>query len=263
MADTTRFYTDGEAYERLMGQWSRAAGDIFLDWLSLPQRLRWLDVGCGTGAFTELVIERCAPRSVDAIDPAEDQITYARSQPAATSAMFRVGDAQSLPFADGTFDVAAMALVITFVPDPAKAVHEMRRVVKPGGTVATYMWDFFGRGFTQQPFYDAFEAMNLAVPAPVRRESSRLDVLEAFFRAAGFDRIETRVIEITVSYPNFDDYWASQTGLGNTIVQAMQKMSAPEMARFKAHLQEHLPTDAIGGIAYPARANAVRGCVPA
>ena len=75
------FFTDGDAYERFMGRWSRTAGETFLDWLALPPGLRWLDVGCGTGAFTELLIARCAPAMVDGIDPSEDQIAYARKTP--------------------------------------------------------------------------------------------------------------------------------------------------------------------------------------
>jgi 2-polyprenyl-3-methyl-5-hydroxy-6-metoxy-1,4-benzoquinol methylase len=77
MADATSFFTDGAAYETLMGRWSRTAGEVFVDWLSPLQGLRWLDVGCGTRAFTELVIDRCRPKQISAIDPAEDQITYA------------------------------------------------------------------------------------------------------------------------------------------------------------------------------------------
>src|SRR5262249_11188999 len=131
MAEGASLFTDGQAYERLMGRWSRAAGEVFLDWLSLPRGLQWLDVGCGTGAFTELVIDRCAPSPISAIVPAEDQIASARNRVAAKRAAFRTGDAQLLPFADREFDVAAMALVISFVPDAAKAVAEMKRVVKP------------------------------------------------------------------------------------------------------------------------------------
>ena len=136
-----KYFTDGQAYERFMGRWSRAAGEVFIDWLSLPKGLRWVDVGCGTGAFTELVLDRCAPKQISAIDPAEDQIAYARSRPTATPVDYRAGDALSLPYEDDTFDVAAMALVIVFVPDPAKAVAEMVRVVRPGGTVATVLSD--------------------------------------------------------------------------------------------------------------------------
>jgi ubiquinone/menaquinone biosynthesis C-methylase UbiE len=121
MAEAPSFFTDGQAYERLMGRWSRAVGEVFLDWLALPKGLTWLDVGCGTGTFTELVVDRCAPSSMSAIDPSEGQINYARSGPAASQVAFRTGDAQSLPFVDCAFDVAAMALVINFVPDGAKA----------------------------------------------------------------------------------------------------------------------------------------------
>ena len=160
----TAFFTDGEAYEKFMGRWSRAAGEVFIDWLSLPPALTWVDVGCGTGAFTELVIERCKPNRISGIDPAADQIAYAKSRPAAAHVSYRTGDAQSLPYGDREFDVAAMALVIPFIPDPAKAVAEMRRVTKPGGCVATYIWDFEGKGFTQQPLRDALQTINGAAP---------------------------------------------------------------------------------------------------
>jgi ubiquinone/menaquinone biosynthesis C-methylase UbiE len=46
-------FDDGEAYERMMGTWSRLVGDIFLDWLAPRPGQRWIDVGCGNGAFTE------------------------------------------------------------------------------------------------------------------------------------------------------------------------------------------------------------------
>jgi ubiquinone/menaquinone biosynthesis C-methylase UbiE len=255
------FFTDGAAYERLMGRWSRAVGEIFLDWLALPKGLNWLDVGCGTGAFTELLLARCAPQKISAIDPAEDQIAFARTRPGVSGVTFRVGDAQSLPFADSTFDAAAMALVISFVPDAAKAVAEMRRVVKPGGTAGTYMWDSLGRGYIQQPLIDALQAMNIEVPPSPARKNSRMEELRQFFEAAGFDQVETRAIAIEVSYPSFDDYWSSQTGLGNPAVQAIRKMPTADVERLKANLRATLPVHD-GRIAYPARANAVKGRVP-
>jgi ubiquinone/menaquinone biosynthesis C-methylase UbiE len=99
--------------------------------------LRWIDIGCGSGAFTQLLVERCAPAEVQGIDRSEGQLAFARTRPAAGVAEFRQGDAMALPFAENSFDVAVMALLIFFVPDPAKAVAEMVRVVAPGGTVAT------------------------------------------------------------------------------------------------------------------------------
>jgi len=137
MNQAPNLFDDGKAYERLMGRWSRVAGEKFLDWLAAPKNLKWIDVGCGNGAFTEVLIARCSPAAVIGVDPSEGQIAYARTRPGAKPAEFRVAGAQDLPFAENSLDAAAMALVIVFVPDPAKAVAEMARVVRPGGIVAT------------------------------------------------------------------------------------------------------------------------------
>src|SRR5262249_53307279 len=131
--DKTALFTDGEAYERMMGRWSRVASEAFLAWLDLPKGLRWLDVGCGNGAFTEEIIARCNPMTVVAIDPSEEQLAFARTRSGTKMAKFEVGDAHKLSFSDGTFDVAIMALLLAFLPDPAKAVEEMMRTVCPSG----------------------------------------------------------------------------------------------------------------------------------
>src|SRR5262249_61134736 len=111
-------FEDGDAYERGMSPWSQLAGQIFLDWLAPPAGLRWLDVGCGTGAFTELLVQRCAPVETQGIDPHEVQLAVARLRPGARGAVFLQGDAIALPFERGRFDAAVMALVLFFVPDP-------------------------------------------------------------------------------------------------------------------------------------------------
>jgi SAM-dependent methyltransferase len=256
------FFTDGDAYERFMGRWSRAAGVQFLDWLALPAGLRWLDVGCGTGAFTELLLARCAPAQVDGIDPSEDQIGYARKRQGVAQARLRSGDAQALPYGDAEFDAAAMALVISFVPDPTKAVSEMRRVVKPGGTVAAYIWHLTGdQGFTQWPLIDALQRMGHEVVEVPGRIHSTIPALRSIFEAAGLTSIETRPIDIEVSYADFDDYWSSQTGLPNPAVQLVRKLPAADVERLKDDLRQSLPRRD-GRIVYPACANAIKGTVP-
>src|SRR5262249_24499267 len=128
----SNLFGDGEAYELTMGRWSQLVGDKFIDWLDAPRGLRWLDVGCGNGAFTERIISCSAPAEVVAIDPSKEQLAYASTRPGTKLAKFQLGDAQKLPFADGSFDAAVMALVITFIPDPARAVAEMVRVCATG-----------------------------------------------------------------------------------------------------------------------------------
>jgi ubiquinone/menaquinone biosynthesis C-methylase UbiE len=146
-----------------MGRWSRIAGRIYLDWLSLPSKLKWLDVGYGTGAFTEIIKQSSGAAEIVAIDPSTAQISSAQSRNSAEGVQFQVADARSMPFDNERFDVAASALVLNFIPDREKAVAEMRRVVRGGGTAAAYVWDFAGRRGTSQHLHSA--VMDLEGPA--------------------------------------------------------------------------------------------------
>ena len=136
---------DGLAYERFMGRWSKLTGRLFVDWLKIPPQRRWLDVGCGTGAFTEVILSSCDPKAVVAFDPSERQLAYAFSRPHDERVTFCLGDAMTIEADDSEFDVAASALVLNFLPDQGRAMREMCRVVRPGGIVAVYVWDFAGR----------------------------------------------------------------------------------------------------------------------
>jgi SAM-dependent methyltransferase len=185
-----------------------------------------------------------------------------RARRAAPRADFHIADAHELPYADGAFDVAVMALVVVFLRDPARAVKEMTRIVKPGGTVATYIWDFFGGGFTQEPLRNAVEAIGVSVPLLPDHARSRLDDLRGLFAAAGLGSIETRTIEIEVSYANFEEYWSTESRLDSFVVQKIRTMSGGQMDALKTHLRRHLPIARDGHIAYLARANAIKGCVP-
>ena len=261
MNTPTNLFNDGKAYERLMGRWSQVAGTQFLDWLGAPKGLNWIDVGCGNGAFTEVLIARTAPAAVTGIDPSDGQIAYAKTRPAAQLAQFRVGDAQALPFADDSFDAAAMALVITFVPDPDKAAREMARVVKPGGLVATYMWDFPGGGFPIRPLTEAAKSLGVGEPVRPNLEASRRENMEAIWRRAGLQAVETTVIRIRVAFTDFDDFWVSSTLPVAPAGKAFSEMSPALRDQVKARVRETLPIAADGSIAYEAFANAVKGRV--
>jgi SAM-dependent methyltransferase len=115
MTEQQIIYADGVAYERSMGKWSRIAGEMFLQWLAPSPNWSWIDVGCGNGAFTELLFQRCSPQGVTGIDPSDAQLNYARSRSGCRGAEFKKGDAMALPVNDASFDAATMALVIFFV----------------------------------------------------------------------------------------------------------------------------------------------------
>src|SRR5439155_4135836 len=158
---------------------------IFLDWVAPPPGLRWIEVGCGNGAFTELLCQRCEPIEVQGIDPSEAQLAYARTRSVGRVAGFHQGNAMALPFAANSFDAAVMALVIFFVPDPAKGVAEMARVVRRGGMVATYAWDMLGGGFPQESFLLEMRAMGLTPPRPPQMAASRMEALRDLWAGAG------------------------------------------------------------------------------
>jgi ubiquinone/menaquinone biosynthesis C-methylase UbiE len=254
-------FNDGRAYERMMGRWSKRVGVQFLDWLDAPRGLNWVEVGCGNGAFTEELIAHSAPRAVSAIDPSEGQLAFARTREAAKLAQFRLGDAQALPYPDKSFDAAAMALVITFIPDPAKAVAEMARVVRPGGIVATYMWDVAGGGLPLAPVGRALKAMGKDY-SRVSDAAARRETMQALWQDAGLQAVETRVIRITLNFTSFDDFCESNLVPIGPAGQVIAKMSPDETAQLKAHARKQLPIDADGRIAYEAFANAVKGKVP-
>ena len=261
MAEPQIRYNDGAAYERSMGAWSRIAGEIFLEWLAPAPSLRWIDIGCGTGAFTELLVERCAPLSVDGIDPSEGQLAYARIRPASRMAQFRQGDAMALPYPDGTFDAAVMPLVIFFVSDPAKGVAEMARVVCPGGIVAAYAWDMDGGGFPYAALVTEIRGLGMIVPQPPSPGASRLDAMRVLWTGAGLDAVETRAITVQRTFTDFDDYWAT-IFLGPSVGPRLRAMAPEALVHLKAVMRARLPADANGRITYEARANAVKGRVP-
>jgi ubiquinone/menaquinone biosynthesis C-methylase UbiE len=261
MAEQQIRFNDGAAYERMMGVWSRLAGEVFLDWLAPPSGLRWIDIGCGNGAFTELLVERCAPVEVQGIDPSEAQLAFARSRPAARVAEFRNGSAMELPFADGSFDAAVMALVIFFVPDPSKGVAEMARVVRPGGTIAAYAWDILGGGFPLEPIRIEMQAMGVEIAQPPSPGASRMEALRELWRTAGLEGIETREITVRRSFEGFEDFWTTSR-LSSSMGPAIAAMAASDVEQLKARVRARLPAEAAGRLTCSARANAVKGRMP-
>jgi ubiquinone/menaquinone biosynthesis C-methylase UbiE len=263
MAETQIRFEDGLSYERYMGDWSRRVGAIFIDWLALPSGLKWIDVGCGNGAFTELIVERCAPNEVQGIDPSDAQLEFARKRSAARLAKFDHGDAMALPFSGDTFDVAIMALVIFFVPDPAKGVAEMKRVVRPGGMVAAYAWDMFGGGFPLEPLRIELRAMGLKPIDPPTVEASRLEAMRDLWTGTGLEAVETQEISVQRTFSNFEEFWDTTVSGAPSLRPTLGAMSRAEVELLKTRARARLPDDAAGRITYGSRANAVKGRVPA
>ena len=260
-ASTGIKFDDGAAYESFMGDWSRLAGERFLDWLAPPRGGRWVDVGCGNGAFTELLLARGAAAEAEGIDPSEGQITYARARLADRPARFRVGDATVLPYADAAFDAAVMALVIFFVPDPAEGVAEMARVVRRGGSVSAYAWDMLGGGFPYAAMTQEIAALGFPTSVPPSVEASRIDALRTLWQGAGLVDVATCTIAIERTFDDFDAFWRIAR-TGPRFAPVLATMGPQDLLRLQARLRARLPAADDGRITYGARANAVRGRVP-
>ncbi len=255
-------FDDGAAYEDMMGNWSRRAGETFIDWLAPRAGMEWIDVGCGNGAFSHLLFDRCPPARLVGVDPSEGQLAYARSRLGGKPASFVAGDAMALPCPDRSFDAATMALVIFFVPDPPKGVAEMVRVVRPGGEVASYAWDMLGGGFPMEPINRELRALGVPPPGPPRPEASAMGALKSLWSNAGVEAIETKAITVERVFAGFDDFWDTNIK-GPGLKQTAERMSPPMLDELRARLRASLPRDAAGRVACQARANAIKGRVAA
>lgn len=262
MADNNIRFDNGAAYERMMGVWSRLPGAVFLDWLAPGPALRWLDVGCGAGAFTELIAERSAPIEVQGVDASPEQIAFAQARLSTRQATFALGDALALPYPDDRFDAAAMALVIFFLPDPAQGAREMARVVRPGGIVAAYAWDIIGGGSPLEPIRAEQRALGLTPTNAPADDASRTETMRDLWREAGLIEVETRQITVERTFGSFEDFWRI-TLEGSIIGPGIARLAEGDRERLKDRVRAQLGTDAQGRVRCTARANAVKGLVEA
>ena len=205
-----KMFGDAEAYERFMGRWSRLVAPRLVDFTDLPERGRILDVGSGTGSLAFAIAQRKAQARVLGIDPSQEYVAYAMSKnPFPDRASFEVGDAQQLHFPDASFDAALSLLVFNFIPDPKKALLELRRVTKPGGKISAAVWDY-GAGMRMlRAFWDA--------AAHIDPEAERLDEkhmplcrageLSALWRQGGLEDVSEHSIDIRMRFGSFAEYW--------------------------------------------------------
>ena len=204
-------FDNAAAYDQYMARWSRLAGAPFLAWLAPAPDARWLEIGCGTGAFSALVVSSAAPRVLTAIDASAEQVAAARIANVTDATEFQVGDAQALPFPTASFDVIVSALTINFLPDRRKAVSEMRRVGRAGATIAGYVWDFEGERSPSSLLRSALRLAGVEMAPPSGSADSTLEGLAALFEAGGLAHIATKAIDVTCTFSSFDELWRLQT----------------------------------------------------
>ena len=252
----------GGAYEAYVGRWSRLVARKFLPWLAVPADSRWLDVGRGAGAISQTILETTYPAGVVGVDSSAGFVAHARGQVADARARFDVGDAQALPYGPAAFDAAVAGLVINFAREPGAAVAEMARVVRPGGVVAAYVWDYAGEMQLIRHFWGAAVALDPAageLDEGQRFPLCRPGPLAALFREAGLTGIETRAIDVPTRFRDFDDYWTPFLGGQGPAPAYCMALDEERRARLRERVRADLPVAPDGAIQLIARAWAIRG----
>lgn len=259
---------DGEAYELVMGRWSRRLAEAFLDFAGAEDGERALDVGCGTGHLAAAIAARTRSTTVDAIDLSDAYIADAKRRHPDPRLRFRAGDACAIDFADGTFDRVLSLLMLHFVPRWGDAIAQMRRVARPGAVVGAAVWDARGGFVANRMFFDTAAALD---PDANRRRArnytrplTKPGELGHAWRDAGFADVAETVLSLRMEFASFADYWAPYLGRDGPGADYVRTLDDAAKRRLEDAVRAaYLDGDPDGPRSYVALAWAVKGVVPA
>lgn len=222
------FQQPGEVYDLFMGRYSQALAPEFATAAGVGAGASALDVGCGPGALTSVLVERLGAAAVTAVDPSEPFVVSCRARHPGVDV--RVGRAEDLPVDDSAHDVALAQLVLHFTSDPAAAASEMARAVRPGGTVGACVWDFSGGMEMLRLYWDAALAVDPEAPDEARTlRFGRPGEIAELFDAAGLADVEESTLTVASTYRDVDELWSGfLAGIGPAGTHCL---SLPEDAR--------------------------------
>jgi len=257
----TDTWDSGNSYEYFMGRWSNLVAPKFLKWLNLPSNLSWLDIGCGTGALSEAIYLQCKPSRLSCIDPSIEFLEKAKEKlPAEIE--FIVGSASNIPQPDDVFDVVVSGLALNFFPDVSDVFSEIKRILKPGGVNAAYIWDYSGRMDFLRFFWDAVIEVNpdsKSHDEGIRFPICNIDNLRKTFAQSGLANIETTYLDEYTVFKNFDDYWKPFLGGQGPAPTHLASLDEYLRDEIRNVLIKKLPAEPDGSIKLLARAIAIRG----
>jgi ubiquinone/menaquinone biosynthesis C-methylase UbiE len=258
-------HTDANKYQAGMGSWSKILAPLFIEFIdAIKEGNRVLDVGCGTGSLTFTIADTTRASMVVGIDPSIGYVEYARALNSQPHVTFEIGDAQNLPYDNGSFDCCVSSLMIQFVSDANTAATEMRRVTKKGGSVATCVWDSSGGMELSERFWDAAVAVDPGARRPERRRYGSASALSELWTTAGFTNVEARALVIPLEFSSFDDFWSQVSNSQGPPKPYISSLSDG----LRRVLKERLRIDTLGkrsdgSIKLRAKSWGVRGVVPA
>jgi SAM-dependent methyltransferase len=257
--------SSGDGYELQMGRHSRSLAPLFVAFAAAgPQGGKAIDVGCGTGNLSVELAKNSSLESIEAFDFSPAYIAYAKTKLVEPRINFQVADACAIPFDDATFDLTLSMLVLAFIPEPLRAVREMVRVTKPGGTVAACMWDLRGGLVFGRMFWDtaamldpnAMDLRGKGLSRPITHQGGIAAALEA----AGLRNVGETALTIAMNFADFEDFWSPFDGREGAFANYVIGLDTVQKERFKNALRlAYLAGSSDGRRTYFATAWAARG----
>ena len=212
----------------------------FIDFAGTTDREKVLDLGCGTGSLSFALATRAPNSAITGIDFSQAYVAYATRKNTEARLVFEGGDACAMPYADKSFDRVLSLLVLHYVREPHKAIAEMRRVARPGATVAATVWDARGGFVGDRIFFDTAVALDPAAETHRSRyythPMTRPGELAGAWRDAGFQDVREGYLTIRMEFKDFADYWAPVTGKDGPVAAYVNSLAADTRERFKAAL---------------------------
>lgn len=259
--------SSGDGYELQMGRWSRRLAEPFLDFCGCRDGELVLDAGCGTGALTTAILQRTRTAHISGVDFSDAYVEHARRTILNPRTQFSVGDICALAQESSSFDRVLSLLVLHFVPEPGKAIAELRRVARPGATVGATVWDSRGGFVANRMFFDAAAALfpsgNAGRARNYTRPMTRPGELAKAWRAGGLTDVHDTMLTIRMEFGSFDDYWMPYEGKDGPGAQFLATLRSEERERLRNVVRAaYLDGDPDGPRSYAATAWAVKGVVP-
>ena len=236
--------TNARAYEAYVGRWSQATAQPFLSWLNVPEDSTWLDPGCGTGALRKTILDRAFPQKLIGIEPPESFLALTRERNKDKRASFEPGTGASIPIQGHSVDVLVSGYVLNVIPDLVASLLEMKRVLKPGGTLAAYVWDYAGKAEFIRFFWDAAVQLNEKAKEfdeGVRFPICHPEALEQSFKQAGLENMGIHAIDIPTSFRDFNDYWQPFLGGIGPAPGYVASLNEEQKQKLASQLKERLP----------------------
>jgi SAM-dependent methyltransferase len=232
-------FGNADSYARFMGRFSEPLAPLFADLVDVPERGRVLDVGCGPGVLTAVLVDRFGSGRVDAIDPSPGFVAAARQRLPGVDV--REGAAEALPFADATYDASFAQLVVHFMKEPVLGLAEMARVTHHGGTVAACVWDHGGGRGPLSLFWEAAAALDPGVENESRSAGSREGDLARLLAEAGLDDVAAGELAVTIPLSSFDEWWAPYEEPAGSVGDYLATRTREQVTRLRDECRSRLP----------------------